>query len=92
LTESADVGEKRSLIPTVPGVAGAAVRWMRPFVPPIVASAIDTTTRPLRAARQVFEETEEIHVSIRRSHRVSVISEETADSDGQWRQLPSADA
>jgi hypothetical protein len=92
LTESADVREKRSLIPTVPGVAGAAVRWMRPFVPPIVASAIDTTTRPLRAARQVFEETEEIHVSIRRSHRVSVISEETADSDGQWRQLPSADA
>jgi hypothetical protein len=92
LTESADVGEKRSLIPTVPGVAGAAVRWMRPFVPPIVASAIDTTTRPLRAARQVFEETEEIHVSIRRSHRVSVTAEETADSDGQWRQLPSADA
>jgi hypothetical protein len=92
LTESADVREKRSLIPTVPGVAGAAVRWMRPFVPPIVASAIDTTTRPLRAARQVFEETEEIHVSIRRSHRVSVTSEETADSDGQWRQLPSADA
>ncbi|MDT5098031.1 MAG: hypothetical protein QOC76_1768 [Mycobacterium sp.] len=92
LTESAGAREKRSLIPTVPGVAGAAVRWMRPFVPPIVASAIDTTTRPLRAARQVFEETEEIHVSIRRSHRVSVTSEETADSDGQWRQLPSADA
>ena len=37
---------------------------MRPFVPPIVASAIDTTTRPLRAAREVFEETEEIHFSL----------------------------
>jgi hypothetical protein len=88
-------GEKRSLIPTVPDVAKAATRWVRPFVPPIVASAIDTTTRPLRAARQVFEETEEIHISVRRSHRVSVTSEETAEPparviDGR-RQLPSAD-
>jgi Domain of unknown function (DUF4407) len=102
LTESAEAMQKRSLIPTVPDVAGAAVRWMRPFVPPIVASAIDTTTRPLRAARQVFEETEEIHVTLRRSHRVSVTSEETVDSDGHGieatpatpvkLQLPSADA
>ena len=83
LTESA-AGEKRTLIPALPDVAGAAVRWMRPFVPPIVASAIDTTTRPLRAARQVFEETEEIHFSLRRSHRVSVTSEETAEPDEQW--------
>ena len=83
LTESA-AGEKRALIPALPDVAGAAVRWMRPFVPPIVASAIDTTTRPLRGARQVFEETEEIHFSLRRSHRVSVTSEETAEPDEQW--------
>ena len=83
LTESA-ADEKRSLIPALPGVAGAAVRWMRPFVPPIVASAIDTTTRPLRGARQVFEETEEIHFSLRRSHRVSVTSEETAEPAEQW--------
>jgi hypothetical protein len=83
LTESG-AGEKRSLIPALPDVAGAAVRWMRPFVPPIVASAIDTTTRPLRGARQVFEETEEIHFSLRRSHRVSVTSEETAEPDEQW--------
>jgi Domain of unknown function (DUF4407) len=76
--------EKRALIPTVPDVAKAATRWIRPFVPPIVASAIDTTTRPLRAARQVFEETEEIHLSLRRSHRVSVTSEETAESDEHW--------
>ena len=83
LTESA-AGEKRTLIPTVPDVTKAAVRWMRPFVPPIVANAIDTTTRPLRAARQVFEETEEIHFSLRRSHRVSVTSEETAESAEDW--------
>ena len=83
LTESA-AGEKRSLIPALPDVAGAAVRWMRPFVPPIVASAIDTTTRPLRGARQVFEETEEIHFSLRRSHRVSMTSEETVEPDEQW--------
>lgn len=83
LTESA-AAEKRSLIPAMPDVAGTAVRWMRPFVPPIVANAIDTTTRPLRAARQVFEETEEIHFSLRRSHRVSVSSEETAEPTEQW--------
>lgn len=65
-----------SLIPTIPDVAKAATRWLRPFVPPIVAAAIDTTTRPLRSARQVFEETEEIHLSLRRRHKVSVESEE----------------
>jgi len=84
LTEAAADG-KRSLIPALPDVAGAAVRWMRPFVPPVVASAIETTTRPLRAARQVYEETEEIHFSLRRSHRVSVTSEETAEpAEEQW--------
>ena len=45
-------------------------------MPPIIASAIDTTTKPLRSARQVFEETEEIHFSLRRTHKVSVQSEE----------------
>ncbi len=69
--------------PDVPDIAKAATRWMRPFVPPIVANAIDTTTRPLRAAREVFEETEEIHFSLRRSHRVSVTSEETVEADEQ---------
>ena len=63
-------------IPTIPDVTKAAARWLRPFVPPIIATAIDTTTKPLRSARQVFEETEEIHISLRRSHRVSVQSEE----------------
>jgi hypothetical protein len=65
-----------SLIPTIPDVTKAAARWLRPFVPPIIASAIDTTTKPLRSARQVFEETEEIHFSLRRTHKVSVQSEE----------------
>src|SRR5436305_12654351 len=65
-----------SLIPTIPDVTKAAVRWLRPFVPPIIATAIDTTTKPLRSARQVFEETEEIHISLRRTHKVSVQSEE----------------
>jgi Domain of unknown function (DUF4407) len=72
-------GERRessSLIPTIPDVTKAAARWLRPFVPPIIASAIDTTTKPLRSARQVFEETEEIHFSLRRTHKVSVQSEE----------------
>ena len=70
---------KRSVLTMVPDVAGVAMRWVRPFVPPIIASALDTTTKPLRAVREVFEETEEIHLSLRRSHRVAVTSEETAE-------------
>jgi hypothetical protein len=68
--------EGGSLIPTIPDVTRAAARWIRPFVPPIIAGAIDTTTRPLRSALQVFEETEEIHFSLKRTYRVSVQSEE----------------
>jgi hypothetical protein len=60
----------------IPDVTKAAARWLRPFVPPIIATAIDTTTKPLRSARQVFEETEEIHFSLKRTHKVSVQSEE----------------
>lgn len=71
---------KRATLPMVPDVAGAAMRWVRPFVPPIIATAIETTTRPLRAAREVFEETEEIHLSLRRSHRVAVTSQETVET------------
>jgi hypothetical protein len=83
LAEAREAAEKRTLIPTVPDVTKAAARWIRPFVPPIVASAIETTTKPLRGARQVFEETEEIHFSLRRSHRVSVRSEEADDAAEQ---------
>jgi uncharacterized protein DUF4407 len=79
-----------ALIPTVPDVTKAAARWIRPFMPPIVASAIETTTRPLRGARQVFEETEEIHFSLKRHHKVSVTSEETDESEEQRTDAPSA--
>ncbi len=67
------------LIPTIPDVTKAAARWIRPFVPPIIASAIETATKPLRAGRQVFEETEEIHVTLKRSHKVTVHSEESGE-------------
>jgi hypothetical protein len=60
-------------IPVIPDVTKAAVRWLRPFVPPIVADAIDNATKPLR---QVFEETEEIHVTVKRTHKVTVEGEQ----------------
>lgn len=59
-------------VPLIPDVTRAAVRFIRPFVPPIVAGAIDTATKPIR---QVFEETEEFHFTMRRTHRVTVESE-----------------
>jgi hypothetical protein len=68
----------RSLIPAIPDVTRAAARWLRPLVPPIIVNAIDTTTRPLRGARQVIEETEEIHFSMRRTRKVSTDVEDVA--------------
>jgi hypothetical protein len=68
--------EGNSRIPAIPDVTKVAARWLRPFVPPIIASAIDTTTKPLRSVRQVFEETEEIHFSLKRTHSVTVQAEE----------------
>jgi Domain of unknown function (DUF4407) len=59
-------------VPIIPDVTRAAVRFIRPFVPPIVAGAIDNATKPLR---QVFEETEEFHFTMRRTHRVTVETE-----------------
>ncbi|WP_194166416.1 DUF4407 domain-containing protein [Mycolicibacterium sp. P9-22] len=59
-------------LPIIPDVTRAAVRFIRPFVPPIVAGAIDSATKPIR---QVFEETEEFHFTMRRTHRVTVESE-----------------
>jgi hypothetical protein len=76
LAESDAVESRRESTSLIPGVTKTAARWLRPFVPPIIASAIDTTTKPLRSARQVFEETEEIHFSLKRTHKVSVHSEE----------------
>jgi hypothetical protein len=75
------------LIPSIPDVTRAAARWIRPLVPPVVARVIDTTTSPLRSARQVFEEVEEITFSLRRSRKVTVDSE-TSETHGQARQQP----
>lgn len=59
-------------VPFIPDVTRAAVRLIRPFVPPVVAGVIDNATKPIR---QVFEETEEFHFTMRRTHRVTVESE-----------------
>jgi Domain of unknown function (DUF4407) len=65
-------------IPTIPDVTRAAARWVRPLVPGFVARALDTSTHPLRTARQVFEEVEEITFALRRTRRISVNTEESA--------------
>jgi hypothetical protein len=70
------------LIPTIPDVTKAAARWIRPFVPPIIASAIDTTTKQLRGARRVVEEVEEIHFTRKRTHTVTVHAEESGERPG----------
>ncbi|MGA8545244.1 MAG: DUF4407 domain-containing protein [Mycobacterium sp.] len=67
-----------SPIPTIPDVTRAAARWIRPMVPGFVARAIDTSTHPLRTARQVLEEVEEITFSLRRTRKVVVDTEESA--------------
>jgi hypothetical protein len=74
--ESRDVPATPSM-PTIPDVTKAAARWIRPLVPGFVARAIDTSTHPLRTARQVFEEVEEITFSFRRTHKVTVNTEES---------------
>jgi hypothetical protein len=75
--ESHDV-PATSAIPNIPDVTKAAARWIRPLVPGFVARAIDTSTHPFRTARQVFEEVEEITFSLKRTHKVTVNTEETA--------------
>lgn len=66
----------RPVIPGIPDVTQAAARWIRPFVPPIVAQAFDVATHPLRSARQVFEEVEEINLTLNRTRKVAVYTEE----------------
>jgi len=65
-------------VPTIPVVTRAAARWIRPLVPGFVARAIDTSTHPLRTARQVIEEVEEITFSLKRTHKLTVHSEESS--------------
>lgn len=63
-------------VPIIPDVTRAAVRFIRPFVPPVVSGAIAGATRiATKPIRQVFEETEEFHFTMRRTHRVTVESE-----------------
>ncbi|QLL05108.1 DUF4407 domain-containing protein [Mycobacterium vicinigordonae] len=69
------------LIPSIEDATKAAARWIRPLVPPFVARVIDNTTQPLRSARQVFEEVEEIAFSLKRTRKVTVDSE-TSDGGG----------
>jgi Domain of unknown function (DUF4407) len=64
-------------IPTIPDVTKAAARWIRPLVPGFVARAIDTSTHPLRTARQVFEEVEEITFALKRTRKIVVNTEES---------------
>jgi hypothetical protein len=68
----------KPMIPTLPDVTRAAVRWIRPLVPGFVARTINTSTHPLRSARQVIEEFEEITFSLKRTHRFTVHSEESS--------------
>lgn len=65
-------------VPTIPEVTRAAARWIRPLVPGFVARAIDTSTHPLRTARQVLEEVEEITFSLKRTRKLSIDTEESA--------------
>ncbi len=60
------------MIPSIPDATKAAARWIRPLVPPFVARVIDNTTQPLRTARQVFEDVEEVAFSFKRTRKVTV--------------------
>jgi hypothetical protein len=59
-------------IPSIPDATRAAARWIRPLVPPFVGRVIDNTTQPLRTARQVFEDVEEIAFSFKRTRKITV--------------------
>jgi hypothetical protein len=66
-------------IPSIPDATRAAARWIRPLVPPFVGRVIDNTTqpltKPLRTARQVFEDVEEIAFSFKRTRKITVDTE-----------------
>ncbi len=85
---AAEVHQERGapLIPSIPDATKAAARWIRPLVPPFVARVIDNTTQPLRTARQVFEEVEEIAFSLKRTRKVTVNAE--SSDGGQQHQQP----
>ena len=76
--------ERAPLIPSIPDATKAAARWIRPLVPPFVARVIDNTTQPLRTARQVYEEVEEIAFSFKRTRKITVDAE--SSEGGSQRQ------
>lgn len=50
---------------------------------------LDNTTAPLRTARQVFEEVEEIAFSFKRTHKVTVNAEGSDPNDQpRWNPTP----
>lgn len=71
-------GLELPLIGTIP-FTDTAARWIRPLVPGFVSSAIDTAidtaSQPLRTARHVLTEAEEITFTVRRARRVGVDSD-----------------
>ncbi|MBL1073277.1 DUF4407 domain-containing protein [Nocardia sp. 2] len=75
-------GLELPIIGTVP-FTDTAARWIRPLVPSFVANAIDTATHPLRTVRQAFEEAEEITFTLRRTRKVTVDSEDSAQPQQQ---------
>jgi hypothetical protein len=84
-----DAQAHAALIPSLPDATKAAARWIRPLVPPFVARVIDNTTQPLRAARQVLEEVEEITFSLRRTRKVTINSESSDTPPSVGRVAPS---
>ncbi|MDT5219452.1 MAG: hypothetical protein QOF15_1557 [Mycobacterium sp.] len=83
-TEATEPTEERApLIPSIPDATKAAARWIRPLVPPFVARVIDNTTQPLRTARQVYEEVEEIAFSLKRTRKITIDAESSEGSSQQ---------
>jgi hypothetical protein len=58
------------------------------LVPGFVARAIDTSTHPLRTARQVIEEVEEITFSLKRTRKLTVDTEESVGTRRARRSAP----
>ncbi|BBU22860.1 membrane protein [Mycobacterium xenopi] len=73
--DTVEPGHERGA-PLIADVTKTPARWIRPLVPGFVARAVDTTTQPLRAARQMFEDVEEITFSLKRTRRVTVSAED----------------
>ncbi len=77
--------ERGASIPSIPDATKAAARWIRPLVPPFVGRVIDNTTqpltKPLRTARQVFEDVEEIAFSFKRTRKITIDTESPDDRE-----------